>query len=90
MVSRAKSNGFYDADAGASRYLLGRVSFQHMCEYFDSVMASDEDVPKSVKEAHRLMTIDRKYQLIISLHASRYASKPASWENENDMSDNNE
>lgn len=27
---------------------------------------------------------------IISLHASRYAGKPASWENENDMSDNNE
>lgn len=27
---------------------------------------------------------------IISLHASRYASKPTSWENENDMSDNNE
>lgn len=27
---------------------------------------------------------------IISLHASRYASKPASLENENDMSDNNE
>lgn len=65
MVSRAKSNGFYDADAGASRYLLGRVSFQHMCDYFDSVMACDEDVPKSVKEAHRLMTIDRKYQLIL-------------------------
>ena len=52
-------------------------------------MATDSNTPDILlREGY--YSVVNGYKGIISLHASRYASKPASWENENDMSGNNE
>lgn len=64
-AAKAKARGFNDADAGASKFLMGRISFQHMCEYMDVIERCSADVPRSIKEANRLMTIDRRFQQIL-------------------------
>ena len=65
MMAKAKESGFIDADSEPAKFLMGRISYQHMCEYLDVIKHSNAPVPMSIREANRLMTIDREYQRIL-------------------------
>lgn len=65
MAQKAKGSGFADADAEGARFLMGRISFQHICGYLDLIKTSGEDVPRTIYEANELMTLDRRFQLSI-------------------------
>ena len=65
MVAKAKSSGFTDADSEPARFLMGRISFQHMCEYLDVIKRCDDSVPRTIGETNRLMAVDREFQKIL-------------------------
>lgn len=65
MMAKAKESGFIDADSEPAKFLMGRISYQHMCEYLDVIKRCDEPVPMSIREVNRLMAIDREYQRIL-------------------------
>ncbi len=65
MVDKALSAGFKDADSQPARFLLGRVSFQHISEYFPLLENESYNAIRYIKTINSLMTVDRKFQLIL-------------------------
>lgn len=65
MMQRAKRSGMIDGDSPAARFIFGRISYQHLCEYFDILDKPGCPLPKSMKNANAIMEVDRAFQLIL-------------------------
>jgi abortive infection bacteriophage resistance protein len=63
MVSLLKQNGFGDAETPQTRFLLERVSFQHIEHYL--AVAKRYFPNAGVKTAHDLLQFDRRFQSIL-------------------------
>lgn len=66
MERKAADRGFTDADSEAAGYILGRVSYQHISEYFHVFDKASCDVKRSFRWLSRMMLLDRKYQSILT------------------------
>lgn len=60
--------GFVDADTDGSRYILERVSYQHLRPYLNVTMRMSPDWGHSVKTAHDALTFDRDFKASILKH----------------------
>ncbi len=65
MKLRAKDSGFSDGDSGAAEFILRRVSYQHLSEYFPLFESEECSCSKSFKNLNRIMVLDRKFQSIL-------------------------
>lgn len=54
--------GFKDADRYTAEWLLERVSFQHFLPYLKSIEHTHMSEVPTIKQAHDLLTLDRRFQ----------------------------
>lgn len=60
--------GFVDADTDGARYILERVSYQHLRPYLSATLRMSPDRGHSVKTAHDALTFDRDLKASILKH----------------------
>lgn len=65
MVARASNSGYRDAESEPARFLLGRVSYQHISGYFPLLEDPEHDRIRNLRTIHLMMQMDRSYQLIL-------------------------
>ena len=65
MSRRAVDSGYIDGDSPAARFIYGRISYQHISEYFPLLDESTTDLPHTIQSIHRLMSFDRSFQALL-------------------------
>lgn len=66
MQRRAEGLGFVDATSPAATFILGRISYQHLSEYFPLFDRGPSPLRKSFKTLVAMISFDRKFQAILS------------------------
>lgn len=65
MSRRAVDSGYIDGDSPAARFIYGRISYQHISEYFPLLDESTTDLPHTIQSIHHLMSFDRSFQALL-------------------------
>lgn len=74
-IERIASRGFSDARTGESGYLVSSISYRHLLPYLSAVESIHRDERPTIREAHNVLTLDRRYQATLFKYIGIVESK---------------
>lgn len=69
------ASGYSGTDAPESRYILERVTYQHLMPYIKALGSIENHVDPSLKLAHDLLTFDRRMQVVLLKYIGVFESQ---------------